>query len=125
MGIKIGTREMKSVTVVDVSGRVTLGEGAGTLRETLRQMAISGHKKVLLNLAGVRYLDSSGIGVLVSSFATITSVGGQIKLVSLNKRMKDILSITKLCTVFETYDDETTALGSFVDLPAEAPASQR
>ncbi len=124
MDVKMNVRVTRGITIVDVSGRVTLGEGVTTLRDTLREMATVGHKKILLNLAELTYLDSSGIGALVSSFATINNLGGQIKLVNLTKRIKDLLLMTKLYTVFEVYEDEETALASFPELIVEAATNR-
>jgi len=101
------------VTVLDASGRITLGEGASAFRDKLRELASNGHKKILLNLGDVSYIDSSGIGELVSGFTTVTNLGGQLKLVGLSKRVKDLLQITKLYTVFEVFDDEAEAVRSF------------
>jgi anti-sigma B factor antagonist len=98
---------------MDATGRVTLGEGSSVFRETLRELVSKGHKKVLLNLADVSYIDSSGIGELVSGFTTVTNQGGQLKLLNLNKRVQDLLQITKLYTVFEVFEDEATAVRSF------------
>ncbi len=113
MSAKLTIRQVGDVTVVDVAGRITLGEGASALRTTLRDQAASGHKKLLLNLAEVSYIDSSGIGEMVSGFTTVTNNGGQLKLIGLSKRVKDLLQITKLYTVFEAFDDETEAVRSF------------
>jgi anti-sigma B factor antagonist len=123
MSLKLAIREMGSACVVDVSGRVTLGEGTATLRDTLRELVTAGHKKILLNLAELSYLDSSGIGVLVASFATISSQGGQLKLLNLTKRVQDLLLLTKLYTVFEVYDDEAVAVGSFAESSVEASSA--
>jgi anti-sigma B factor antagonist len=101
------------VTVVDVAGRITLGEGASTLRDTVRTLAGGGQKKILLNLADVSYIDSSGIGELVSGFTSVANSGGALKLVNLTKRVQDLLQITKLYTVFEVFDDEAKAVRSF------------
>jgi anti-sigma B factor antagonist len=101
------------VTVLDAAGRITLGEGASAFRNAIRDLVASGKKKVLLNLGEVSYIDSSGIGELVSGFTTVTNSGGQLKLVGLSKRVKDLLQITKLYTVFEVFDDETEAVRSF------------
>jgi anti-sigma B factor antagonist len=98
---------------MDATGRITLGEGSSTFRETLRELVTKGQKKVLLNLADVSYIDSSGIGELVSGFTTVTNQGGQLKLLNLNKRVQDLLQITKLYTVFEVFDDEASAVRSF------------
>jgi anti-sigma B factor antagonist len=101
------------VSVVDVAGRITLGEGSSALRETLRDMVSKNQKKILLNLGDVSYIDSSGIGELVSGFTTVTNSGGQLKLLNLNKRVKDLLQITKLYTVFDVHDDEAHAIRAF------------
>ena len=113
MSIKANTRQVNGVTVMDVSGRITLGEGSSTLRETVRDLLNRGEKKILLNLGDVTYIDSSGIGELVSGFTTVTNQGGQLKLLSLTKKVHDLLQITKLYTVFDVHDDETAAIGSF------------
>jgi len=102
------------VSVIDVAGRITLGEGASALRETIRGLVAKNQKKVLLNLGEVSYIDSSGIGELVSGFTTVTNHGGQLKLLSLTKRVQDLLQITKLYTVFDVYDNEASAVRSFV-----------
>ena len=113
MSVKMTTRQVGDVTVIDAAGRITLGEGASAFRDTVRDLATAGHKKVLLSLGEVSYIDSSGIGEMVSGFTTITNLGGQLKLVGLNKRVKDLLQITKLYTVFEVFDDEAEAVRSF------------
>ena len=115
---------MNDVSIVDATGRVTLGEGASTLRDKLRAMLSEGHKKILLNLAEVSYLDSSGVGVLVSGFASITSQQGQLKLLNLTKRVKDLLLITKLLTVFEVFEDEELAVRSFSAIRVGTPAAR-
>jgi len=101
------------VTVIDVAGRITLGEGSSALREAMRDLVTKGQKKILLNLGEVSYIDSSGIGELVSGFTTVTNSGGNLKLLNLNKRVKDLLQITKLYTVFEVHEDEAAAIRSF------------
>jgi anti-sigma B factor antagonist len=113
VSVKLSTRQVGDVTVVDAVGRITLGEGASTFRDTVRDLASSGNKKLLLNLAEVSYIDSSGIGEMVSGFTTVTNQGGQVKLLNLTKRVKDLLQITKLYTVFEVFDDEAAAVRSF------------
>jgi anti-sigma B factor antagonist len=113
VSIKANTRQVNGVTVVDVSGRITLGEGSATLRETVRDLLNRGQKKILLNLGDVTYIDSSGIGELVSGFTTVTNQGGQLKLLSLTKKVHDLLQITKLYTVFDVHDEETAAIRSF------------
>jgi len=113
MSVKLNTRQVGEVTVLDLAGRITLGEGSSTLRDALKDVVAKGQKKILLNLSEVSYIDSSGIGELVSAFTTVTNLGGQLKLNGLNKRVKDLLQITKLYTVFEVFDEETTAMRSF------------
>jgi anti-sigma B factor antagonist len=109
----MSSRQVGDVTVVDATGRITLGEGASIFRDVIRDLAAKGNKKILVNLADVSYIDSSGIGEMVSSFTTVTNHGGQLKLLSLTKRVKDLLQITKLYTVFEVYEDEASAVRSF------------
>jgi anti-sigma B factor antagonist len=99
--------------VVDVSGRITLGEGCAQLRELIRDQLTKGNKQVLLNLADVTYIDSSGIGELVSAYTTVSKQGGQLKLLNLTKKVHDLLQITKLYTVFDIHNDEAKAIGSF------------
>jgi len=111
--MKLSTRQVGDVTVIDAAGRITLGEGTSTLRDAIRDAVGAGHKKVLLNLGEVNYIDSSGIGELVSAFTTVTNQGGQLKLLNLSKRIQDLLQITKLYTVFEVHDDEAAAIRSF------------
>ena len=113
MSVKLTTRQVGDVTVIDAAGRITLGEGASTFRDTIRDLASKGNKKLLLNLGDVSYIDSSGIGELVSGFTTVTNHGGVLRLLGLNKRVKDLLQITKLYTVFEVFDDEAAAVRSF------------
>ena len=113
MSVKLNTRQVGDVSVVDVVGRITLGEGSSALRDSLRELVGKNHKKILLNLGEVSYIDSSGIGELVSGFTTVTNSGGQLKLLNLNKRVKDLLQITKLYTVFDVHDDEAGAVRSF------------
>ena len=120
MSLNLNIRESHGVTIIDLSGRVILGDGAGALRETLRQLAESGCRQVLLNLAEVTNIDSSGIGLLVSSFATFSRLGGTLKLLNLGGRVKDLLVITKLYTVFDVYDAESTAVRSFTDIAMPA-----
>ena len=113
MSAKLSPRQVGDVTVIDVTGRITLGEGSSNLREGIRDLVAKGNKKILLNLGEVSYIDSSGIGELVSGFTTVANQGGQLKLLNLTKRVRDLLQITKLYTVFEVYEDEATAVRSF------------
>ena len=113
MSVKLTTRQVGDVTVLDVAGRITLGEGSSVLRDALRDLVSKNQKKILLNLGEVSYIDSSGIGELVSGFTTVTNSGGALKLLNLNKRVKDLLQITKLYTVFDVHEDEAGAIRSF------------
>ena len=113
MTMKISSRQVDGVSVLDCSGRITLGEGSITLRDTVRELLAKGHKKILLNLAEVSYIDSSGIGELVSAFTTVRNQGGELKLLNLTKKVHDLLQITKLYTVFDVKDDEASAIKSF------------
>jgi anti-sigma B factor antagonist len=109
----ISTREVSHVTIVDINGRITLGDETGQLRDTVRRLITQGKKKIVLNLAHVDYIDSSGVGELVSSFTTVRNAGGELKLLALTKKVQDVLYVTKLYTVFDIKDDEFTAVKSF------------
>jgi anti-sigma B factor antagonist len=111
--MKANTRQIDGVMIVDLSGRITLGEGSVILRDTVRDLVGKGNKKILLNLGEVNYIDSSGIGELVSAFTTVRNQGGELKLLNLTKKVHDLLQITKLYTVFDVKDDETAAIKSF------------
>ena len=113
MSMKISTRQVNGVTVLDCSGRITLGEGSVTLRDVVRDLLSKGQKKILLNLGEVNYIDSSGIGELVSAFTTARKENGDLKLLNLTKKVHDLLQITKLYTVFDVNDDEAAAVKSF------------
>ena len=111
--LSIKDRQAGDVTIFDLSGKITIGEGSVQLREAVRRMLDEGRKKILLNLGDVSYVDSSGIGELVSSYTTTGNNGGQLKLLNQTKKIHDLLTITKLVTVFETHDNEATAVASF------------
>jgi anti-sigma B factor antagonist len=111
--MKASNRQVNGVTVVDMSGRITLGEGSVILREAVKDLLGKGQKKILLNLSDVTYIDSSGIGELVSAFTSVRNQGGELKLLKLTKKVHDLLQITKLYTVFDIKDDEATAIQSF------------
>lgn len=113
MSMKISTRQVDGVTILDLNGRITLGEGSVQLRDAVRELLSKGSKNILLNLADVNYIDSSGIGELVSAFTTVRNQGGELKLLKLTKKVHDLLQITKLYTVFDIKDDEAEAIGSF------------
>ena len=111
--LSLKERQAGDVTIIDLSGKITIGEGSVQLREAVRKLLEDGKKKLLLNLGDVSYVDSSGIGELVSSYTTTNNNGGQLKLLNLTGKIKDLLLITKLLTVFETHDNEQTAVSSF------------
>jgi anti-sigma B factor antagonist len=111
--MKATIRQVDSVIVIDVSGRITLGEGCAQLRELIRDQLSKGNKQILLNLADVTYIDSSGIGELVSAYTAVSNQGGQLKLLNLTKKVHDLLQITKLYTVFDIHDDEAKGIASF------------
>ena len=113
MSMKASTRQVDGVTIVDLSGRITLGEGSVILRDTVKDLLGKGQKKILLNLGDVSYIDSSGIGELVSAFTSVRNQGGELKLLNLTKKVHDLLQITKLYTVFDVKDDEAAAIGAF------------
>jgi anti-sigma B factor antagonist len=113
VSMKATLRQVDSITVIDMSGRITLGEGCTQLRELVREQLGKGRKQLLLNLADITYIDSSGIGELVSAFTRVSNEGGQLKLLNLTKKVHDLLQITKLYTVFDVHDDEARAIGSF------------
>ena len=113
MSMKISTRQIDGITIVDCSGRITLGEGSVTLRDTIGQLLSKDQKKILLNLGDVNYIDSSGIGELVSAYTTVRKQGGDLKLLNLTKKVHDLLQITKLYTVFDVKEDEAAAVKSF------------
>ena len=113
MSMKIKTRQVDGITIMDCSGRITLGEGSVQLRDAVRDLLAKGSKQILLNLCDVTYIDSSGIGELVSAFTTVRNQGGDLKLLNLTKKVHDLLQITKLYTVFDVKDDEASAVASF------------
>jgi anti-sigma B factor antagonist len=113
MDLKVKTREVSGVTVLDLSGKITLGDGALTLRDAVKSAMATGQKKILVNLADVHYIDSAGIGELVTAFTSVKNSGGSLKLLQLTKKVKDVLQITKLYTVFDVEDDEAAAIASF------------
>jgi len=109
----IRERAVDAVTVLDLSGKVVLGEGDVQIKERIKELLADGQGKILLNLGDVTYIDSAGLGALISSYATVKRENGQMKLVNLTKRVQDLLAITKLITVFETFDNEEEAIASF------------
>ena len=113
MALAIASREVDGVTVLGLSGRITLGEGSVQLRDAIRDLIGKGQKRILLDLGEVNYIDSSGLGELVSAYTTARNQGASLKLLKLNKKVHDLLQLTKLYTVFDIYDDEASAIASF------------
>lgn len=111
--MKVNTRQVGGVTILDFSGRITLGEGSVQLRDVVRDQLAAGHKQFLVNLGDVSYIDSSGIGELMSAYTSVKNKGGEVKLLNLTKRVHDLLQITKLYTVFDIRDDEAHAIDAF------------
>jgi anti-sigma B factor antagonist len=111
--MKIETRTIGDVQILDCSGKITLGEGTMMVRNTVRDILKNNGKKIILNLADVNYIDSSGIGELVSTYTTVTNNGGQLKLLNLTKKIQELLAITKLLTVFQVFENEQAAVASF------------
>jgi anti-sigma B factor antagonist len=113
MSFKATSREVGDVTVIDMDGRITLGEGSALLRDPVREKLSNGRKKIVMNLAGINYIDSTGLGELVSGYRLVKSEGGELKLLNLNKKVTDLLQITKLYTVFDIHSQESQAVASF------------
>jgi anti-sigma B factor antagonist len=111
--LNISERQAGDITILDMDGKVTIGEGSVALRSTIRRLLGEDKKKILLNLAGVGYVDSSGIGELVSSFTAVNKESGQLKLLNLTQKIQDLLAITKLLTVFDVFENEGDALSSY------------
>lgn len=111
--LDVSERLAGDVTILDLSGSVRMGEGAVALRNSIRGLIEKGNKKILLNLGGVKNIDSSGIGELIANYTTLSRDGGQLKLLSLTDKIQNLLVITKLLTVFDSYDNEAEALSSF------------
>ena len=113
MSMKIATRQLDGITVLDLGGRITLGEGSVQLRDAVRDLLAKGHKKIVLNLGDISYMDSSGMGELVTAYTSVKNQGGELKLINLTKKIEDLMQITKLVTVFDIYDDEAKAIAAF------------
>ena len=111
--MQIDERRVGDVVLLDLKGKVTLGEGDEVLKDKINSLMNQGHKKLVLNLADVPYIDSAGLGEIVRTFTTVSRQGGSLKLLNLTKRISDLLAITKLLTVFETFDTEHDAVQSF------------
>ncbi len=113
MSMTSSTREVDGVTILDLSGKITLGKESGTLRDAVLAIIAKGSKKIIVNLADVNYIDSSGLGELVAAYTAVKNAGGELKLLNLTTKVRDLLVITKLVTVFDVKDDEASAVGSF------------
>ncbi len=113
MSMQVHTRQVDGITVLDLGGRIVLGEGSVQLRDTIKELTAKGQKNILLNLGNVNYIDSSGLGELVSAYTTVKNTGGELKLLNLTKKVHDLLQITKLYTVFDVKDDEASAISAF------------
>lgn len=113
MTIRTSTRLVEGVVIVDISGQLRLGEGTGKLRDVVQQVVAEGYRKILLNMNEVIHIDSSGIGELMTIFTSLRNMGGNLKLMNLNKNVRNLLQVTRLFTVFEVYDDQASALKSF------------
>ncbi len=113
MAFKAAVRHTGDVAIVDLSGRLTLGEGSGTIRNTIKDLVGKGEKKIVLNLKDVSYIDSSGLGEMVGAYASVTNAGGEIKLLNTQSKVHDLLQVTKLMTVFADFTDEGSAVRSF------------
>ena len=111
--LDVSERQAGDVTILDLSGSVRMGEGAVSLRNAIRGLVEQGKKKILLNLGGVKNIDSSGIGELIANYTTLSRDGGQLILLNLTEKIRDLLVITKLLTVFDSFDDEAEALNNF------------
>ena len=111
--MEIDQRSVGEIVILDLKGKITLGEGDELLKDKVNSLVNQGHRKIVLNLAAVPYIDSAGLGEIVRTYTTVSRQGGSLKLLNLTKRITDLLAITKLLTVFETYDSENDAVRSF------------
>jgi anti-sigma B factor antagonist len=113
MSLKMSTREVKDIVIIDLNGRITMGEPCAAIRDEIHDQIANGIRKVVLNLADVSYIDSAGLGELTAAYTSVKNRDGQLKLLNLIKRVQDLMQITKLYTVFDVYDDEKKAIASF------------
>jgi len=113
MSLKMRTREVNGIVIIDLSGQLTLGEASAAIRDEVRDQTAQGLRKILLNLGDVSYIDSAGLGELTAAFTSVKNRGGELKLLNLTKRVHDLMQITKLYTVFDVHDDEKKAIASF------------
>lgn len=113
MALRMSDRDVNGVTVIEIEGRIVLGEESNSFREKVKSLLAAGKKKIVLNLANVSYIDSAGLGTLVATFHSARSQGATLKLANLGQKFKEVLQVTKLMTVFDTYENETEAINSF------------
>lgn len=113
MSMKVSVRQFEDISIVDLSGQIKMGEGSSTVRDMVKDLLAKGNKKILLNLGEVTYIDSSGIGEMVAAFTSTRNQGGEMKLLKLTHKVRDLLTITKLITVFDVQDEEATAIAAF------------
>jgi anti-sigma B factor antagonist len=113
MSLKMRTREVNGIVIIDLSGQLTLGEASAAIRDEVRDQTSQGLRKILLNLGDISYIDSAGLGELTAAYTSVKNRGGQLKLLNLTRRVHDLMQITKLYTVFDVYDDEKMAIASF------------
>jgi anti-sigma B factor antagonist len=113
MTIQASTRLVEGIAIVDISGQLRLGEGTGKLRDTVQQLVRDGYNKILLNLAGVIHIDSAGIGELMMNYTSLRNQGGELKLMNLNKNVRNLLQVTRLYTIFDVHDDQASAIRAF------------
>jgi anti-sigma B factor antagonist len=113
MSLKMGTREVNGIVIIDLSGQITLGEASAAIRDEVRDQLANEFSKLLLNLADVTYIDSAGLGELTAAYTSVRNRGGELKLLNLTKRVHDLMQITKLYTVFDVHDNEKKAIASF------------
>jgi anti-sigma B factor antagonist len=113
MSVTAASRDIGGVTVIDLDGRITLGEGSALLRDIIRKNLDAGHKQIVMNLAGISYIDSTGLGELVSAYRLVKRQGGELKLLNINKKVSDLLQITRLYAVFDIHNNEAQAVSSF------------
>ena len=113
MTIQASTRAVGDVAIVDLSGQLRLGEGTGKLRDAIQQLVSDGYRKILLNLGGIIHIDSSGIGELMMSYTSLRNQGGELKLMNMNKNVRNLLEVTRLFTIFDVHDDQASALQAF------------
>ena len=113
MSLKMSNREVNGIVIIDLGGQLTLGEASASLRDEVRDQTNQGIRKILLNLGNVTYIDSAGLGELTAAYTSVKNRGGELKLLSLTKRVHDLMQITKLYTVFDVHDDEKKAIASF------------